>query len=73
LLILVHTFDDRLKAARDGAGWHVCLDALAAELDGEPDPPGSDPDAPGPWTSLNTAYQERFGISAEEATPPPSR
>jgi uncharacterized protein YndB with AHSA1/START domain len=73
VLTLVHTFDDRLKAARDGAGWHVCLDALAAELDGNPEPPGGDPDVPGPWTTLNVDYQERFGISAAEATPPPSR
>jgi uncharacterized protein YndB with AHSA1/START domain len=73
VLTLVHTFDDHLKAARDGAGWHVCLDSLAAELDGRPEPPGHAPDAPGPWTSLNTEYQGRFGISPEEATPPPVR
>ncbi|HVX31845.1 MAG TPA: SRPBCC domain-containing protein [Solirubrobacterales bacterium] len=73
LLVLLHTFDDRLKAARDGAGWHVCLDALAAALDGAPDPPGGDPDAPGPWEGLNTEYQGRFNISPEEATPPPVR
>lgn len=72
-LTLVHTFDDRLKAARDGAGWHVCLDALAAELAGNPEPPGGAEDVPGPWTALNVEYQERFGISPEEATPPPSR
>jgi uncharacterized protein YndB with AHSA1/START domain len=73
VLTLIHSFDDRLKAARDGAGWHVCLDALAAELEGKPQPPGGDPDVPGPWTALNTDYQERFGISPEEATPPPTR
>src|SRR5262249_12612471 len=39
LLILVHQFDDRLKAARDGAGWHVCLENLAAALDGRDDAP----------------------------------
>jgi len=74
VLILVHTFDDRLKAARDGAGWHVCLDALAEEMaGGAPEPPGGDPDVPGPWTALNDEYQGRFGISPEEATPPPAR
>jgi uncharacterized protein YndB with AHSA1/START domain len=73
LLILVHTFEDRFKAARDGAGWHVCLDALAAGLDGRPRRPGGDPDEPGPWTALNAEYQKRFGISPEEATPPPGR
>lgn len=71
LLILVHSFEDRFKAARDGAGWHVCLDALASSLDGAPEPPGGDPDAPGPWTELNASYQEKFGISPDEATPPP--
>jgi uncharacterized protein YndB with AHSA1/START domain len=73
VLTLTHSFDDRLKAARDGAGWHVCLDSLAVALAGAPEPPGSDPDAPGPWTGLNVEYQDRFGISPEEATPPPSR
>jgi uncharacterized protein YndB with AHSA1/START domain len=28
--------DARDKAARDGAGWHVCLDALERLLDGDP-------------------------------------
>ncbi|HEX3736673.1 MAG TPA: SRPBCC family protein [Solirubrobacterales bacterium] len=73
LLILVHTFDDRLKAARDGAGWRICLDALTGELEGRPRRPSADHDQPGPWPELNAAYQERFGISPEEATPPPSR
>jgi uncharacterized protein YndB with AHSA1/START domain len=73
LLTLVHVFDDRFKAARDGAGWHVCLDSLAAHLEGHDDPPAHDPDLPGPWERLNSEYQERFGISPEEATPPPQR
>jgi uncharacterized protein YndB with AHSA1/START domain len=72
LLVLVHTFDDRLKAARDGAGWHVCLDSLDASLGG-PEAAGPDADGRTPWQRLNGDYQERFGISAEEATPPPSR
>jgi uncharacterized protein YndB with AHSA1/START domain len=73
LLTLVHTFDDRLKAARDGAGWHICLESLAADLDGRSEPPSHDPDVPGPWEALNAEYQGRFGISSEEATPPPVR
>ncbi|HEY0318434.1 MAG TPA: SRPBCC family protein [Solirubrobacterales bacterium] len=72
LLILVHTFDDPLKAARDGAGWHVCLDALDADLDGR-EPVATDSDTASPWEELNCQYQEQFGISPEEATPPPSR
>jgi uncharacterized protein YndB with AHSA1/START domain len=82
LLVLTHTFADRFKAARDAAGWHLCLDALTASLDdrstalserflarsrgGEP-PDGTT----GEWRELNAAYQERFGIAPEEATPPP--
>src|SRR5919197_11651 len=82
LLVLTHTFADRFKAARDAAGWHLCLDALTASLDdrntalserflarsrGEEPPDGTT----GEWRELNAAYQERFGIPPEEATPPP--
>src|SRR5436305_1701139 len=35
---LLDTVDDVGKAACDGAGWHVCLDALAHHLDGSPAP-----------------------------------
>jgi uncharacterized protein YndB with AHSA1/START domain len=73
VLILVHGFDDRLKAARDGAGWHVCLDALADSLEGPGPPPQHGSDSPGRWPALNGSYQEKFGISPEEATPPPQR
>jgi len=70
-LVLTHTFDDRFKAARDAAGWHVCLDALEAALWGDPD---SREVMSGPekaWVGLNTAYEERFGIPHDKATPPP--
>ena len=73
VLILVHTFDDRLKAARDGAGWDVCLTALAESLDGTGPPPEHSPHSSGQWPALNTEYQQKFGISPEEATPPPQR
>jgi uncharacterized protein YndB with AHSA1/START domain len=68
LLVLTHTFDDRFKAARDAAGWHVCLDALSAALEGNPDR-GLMREG---WRELNSAYQERFGIPPEKATPPPT-
>src|SRR5437899_2709349 len=29
LLVLTHSFGGRFKAARDGAGWHICLWWLA--------------------------------------------
>lgn len=72
LLTLEHIFDDRMKAARDGAGWHICLQALSALVDGREVPEkGSARELPGGWKELNAEYQERFGISAEEATPVP--
>jgi uncharacterized protein YndB with AHSA1/START domain len=65
MLVLTHTFDDHFKAARDAAGWHVCLDALDALLDQDRERPRSE------WQELNSAYQERFGIPPEKATPVP--
>jgi uncharacterized protein YndB with AHSA1/START domain len=74
LLVLTQTFDDHFKAARDAAGWHLCLDALAGALDGAgaaaPAPTGERA-IPAGWPELNAAYEERFGISPDEATPPP--
>jgi uncharacterized protein YndB with AHSA1/START domain len=72
-LVLLHTFDDRFKAARDAAGWHVCLDALEATLAGAKPPHGDDGGErlPSGWRELNAAYEKRFGIPPEEATPPP--
>jgi uncharacterized protein YndB with AHSA1/START domain len=75
LLELEHVFDDRLKAARDGAGWHLCLQALRDRLDGadapRPDEGMAHERLPDGWTELNGEYQERFGISPEQATPVP--
>jgi uncharacterized protein YndB with AHSA1/START domain len=34
MLVLTHTFDDRAGAASFAAGWHTCVQALAAFLDG---------------------------------------
>jgi uncharacterized protein YndB with AHSA1/START domain len=75
LLELEHVFDDRLKAARDGAGWHLCLQALGDGLDGatagRPDEGMGHERPPSAWTELNEEYQRRFGIAPEEATPVP--
>lgn len=72
LLILTQTFDDRMKAARDAAGWDLCLDALDAGLQGA-DPPeqGEAPRMPDGWRELNGEYERRFGIDPARATPPP--
>lgn len=37
-LVFRYTFDDRSVAARNGAGWHLCLERLAARIDGTPAP-----------------------------------
>jgi uncharacterized protein YndB with AHSA1/START domain len=83
LLVLTHTFDDRFKAARDAAGWHLCLDALSSSLDGEAarlyahrsgggaDSSAQAPSTPTGWRELNRGYEQRFGIPPEKATPPP--
>jgi uncharacterized protein YndB with AHSA1/START domain len=72
LLSLTHLFDDPFKAARDGAGWHLCLRALSSSLAGKAAPQrGEGPRLPSDWEGLNGEYQERFGISPEQATPVP--
>jgi uncharacterized protein YndB with AHSA1/START domain len=75
LLELEHVFEDRFKAARDGAGWHLCLLTLRGRLDGAAAPrPGEgmvDQRLPDRWAELNQEYQQRFGISPEQATPVP--
>jgi hypothetical protein len=61
ILRLSVTFTEPGKAARDAAGWHVCLDRL---YDGTP--------APGPdrWKELFGTYGERFGPEASAVGPP---
>lgn len=58
-LVFRQHLPDRSGAARQGAGWHVCLDALGAHLDGGA-PAGDD------WTPLYRSYLER--MSAPMAT-----
>ncbi|MHB8576922.1 MAG: SRPBCC family protein [Dehalococcoidia bacterium] len=69
LLTFVNTIDELGKAARDAAGWHVCLDALARELDGEQAPwkPGER------WGQVHPSYVAAFGPEASAIGPPASR
>ena len=66
VLTFVATFDELGKVARDGAGWHACLDLLAHEVAG----------TTAPWTSaerwgeVRRAYVERFGPEASTIGPP---
>jgi uncharacterized protein YndB with AHSA1/START domain len=54
-LTFTHSFADHGKAARDAAGWHVCLQALAAAFDSTVRP------APEHATLMHE-YEERFGL-----------
>jgi len=61
-LILLDTLEELGKAARDAAGWHVCLDRLAARLDGT--------GAGTEWTEVHDGYVARFGPEAATIGPP---
>jgi uncharacterized protein YndB with AHSA1/START domain len=63
LLTLSDTFAERGKAARDAAGWHVCLDALEAELNG-----GGGRQTE--WQQVHPRYVESFGPEAATIGPP---
>ena len=74
LLVLTHTFDDHFKAARDAAGWTICLANLERALAGQPaDAGGGSAEPPPEWQELNAEYQRRFGIPPEKATPVPGQ
>ena len=43
-LVFIHFLSERDAAARDAAGWHVCLDQMRARLAGPPaEAPGTEP------------------------------
>ncbi len=62
VLTLIDTIDEVGKAARDGAGWHVCLDALEDALD------GTRPDSA--WGEIHDDYVSKFGPEASTIGPP---
>jgi uncharacterized protein YndB with AHSA1/START domain len=66
-LTLWDTLDENGKAARDGAGWHTCLDGLLVLLD------GAGPDG-GPlitnWADVHPLYRQSFGPQASTIGPP---
>ncbi len=65
-LTLLDTLDEHGKAARDGAGWHVCLDALKVSLSGEQGP-REEMDR---WHEVHPHYVEDFGPEAATIGPP---
>jgi hypothetical protein len=54
------------KAARDAAGWHVCLDVLAYDLAGAQPPWGQG----ARWNEVHDGYVERLGPPASSIGPP---
>jgi uncharacterized protein YndB with AHSA1/START domain len=66
VLTLTDTIDEVGKAARDSAGWHVCLDKLELSLDGTT-PAWSDGER---WKELNPHYADAFGPQAATIGPP---
>jgi hypothetical protein len=66
LLTLTDTFDEPGKAARDGAGWHECLDRLVSELDGTPQRPMGEL-----WVEVHPRYVTHLGPDAATIGPPP--
>jgi len=65
-LTLFDTLEELGKAARDAAGWHTCLDALAAHL-GEK--PGSRA-AKDTWNEVHPTYVAEFGPASATIGPP---
>lgn len=66
VLTLLDTIDEVGKAARDGAGWHVCLDKLGLHLD-DATPEWSDGER---WGGLHAGYVAVFGPAASTIGPP---
>jgi uncharacterized protein YndB with AHSA1/START domain len=66
LLVFTASFAAVGKAARDAAGWHVCLDELRSGLDGRPAPFTTDDR----WRLVNPEYAARFGPEAATEGPP---
>jgi uncharacterized protein YndB with AHSA1/START domain len=66
LLSLTVRFPEHGKAARDAAGWHVCLQRLAFACDGTT-PPWEPPER---WRVVHARYAERLGPEASAIGPP---
>jgi uncharacterized protein YndB with AHSA1/START domain len=65
LLTLTDTFGDLGKAARDGAGWHECLDRLDLAARGLPLPEKGQI-----WRQMHPRYVQRLGPAAATIGPP---
>jgi uncharacterized protein YndB with AHSA1/START domain len=65
-LRLYDTLEARGKAARDGAGWHTCLDELTAALDGR-SARRAESDQ---WSRVHSRYVAAFGPEGSAIGPP---
>lgn len=66
VLEFTDTFDEVGRAARDGAGWHTCLDQLAYAVASQA-PPWDPADH---WRQVHGGYVERLGPEASTLGPP---
>jgi uncharacterized protein YndB with AHSA1/START domain len=66
VLELIVTFEEHGKGARDGAGWHVCLQRLSGVVDGA-DLPADDGSE---WRQVHPKYVETLGPEASTIGPP---
>ena len=66
VLDLTVTFPEYGKAARDAAGWHVCLEQLEHVVDGATLPW----DPPQRWRAVHPEYVQRLGPQASVIGPP---
>jgi hypothetical protein len=67
-LTLIDVLAERNTAARNGAGWHVCLDELAKRLDGIP----SDGPHGGTATLWQATYDAYLAVGVPSGAPIPS-
>lgn len=55
VLAFTNTFDERGKAAKVAAGWHVCLDAMRAPMAGSVEPVTDET-----WARVHPGYVAAF-------------
>ena len=65
-LTFTSAFDELGRAARDAAGWHVCLAMLGYRLDGAEPPAASER----LWADIHPRYVESLGPEAATQGPP---
>ena len=66
VLTFVNALDELGQAARDAAGWHVCLDLLGCHLAGQ----GAGWNPGDHWKEVHPGYVARFGPEASTIGPP---